>query len=318
MRHLLLLISFSMSCWLTSGQVVLSYEFNNSLNETNGLGPALTILGTEGIFVEDTLNEIGSSTKWVYRFDINCGLQFNNTQADGFLGKSYTIELYFLFDELTSWKRVVDWKNRKTDNGAYVYYGQLNFYPYIYSEEAPVLPGEYTYYVVTRDSVSQEVILYTDGLNQIQFTDEYSDAILDNEQVLNFFHDDLVVPDEASSGTVAMLKLYNYVLDTATIRQHFQNLTSQVYGISESDAPHSLNVFPNPASDILHVGFSDMRDKETCLIRLSTLSGKKLISQVTSGDKIAVIDITRLINGCYILEVSTRTNQFHEKVIIQH
>jgi len=136
--------------------------------------------------------------------------------------------------------------------------------------------------------------------------------------VLNFFHDDLVVPDEASSGTVAMLKLYNYVLDTATISQHFHNLTSQVYGIGEPDDDHSLNVFPNPASDVLRIGLSDLKTKETCLIRLTTLTGKEVISRVNPSDRIADIDITMLISGCYILEVSIGTKQFHRKVIVQH
>ena len=144
--------------FLAKGQGVLRYHFENSLSEATGAGPVLTVLGNEGIYVLDTLNEISNKTKIVYRFEKNNGFQFDN--SSNFIKKTYTIELYFVFDELTSWKRVVDWKNRKTDHGAYVYYGELNFYPYVYSDDAPVFAGEYTYYVVTRDSTTNLVKIY--------------------------------------------------------------------------------------------------------------------------------------------------------------
>ena len=151
MKIIPITIIFALGTLFLQGQSVLRYNFNNSLVETNGVGPTMTVLGNQGVYEIDTLNEISGKTKTVYRFEKNSGFQFDNAASGNFLGSTYTIELYFVFDELQSWKRVIDWKNRKTDNGAYVYYGELNFYPYVYSGEAPVLPGEYTYYVVTRD-----------------------------------------------------------------------------------------------------------------------------------------------------------------------
>lgn len=96
MKTLYLLTTTLFLSLLLHGQSVLHYEFENSLLEVNGNGPTLTILGNEGVFVEDTLNEIGSAKKWVYRFEKNSGLQFNNSSAGNFLGEDYTIELYFV------------------------------------------------------------------------------------------------------------------------------------------------------------------------------------------------------------------------------
>ena len=78
-------------------------------------------LDTMGMYVLDTLNEIGNQIRIVYRFRKNAGVQFNNTLAGNFLGQSYSIELYFVFDDLSSWKRVIDWKNRTSDHGAYIH-----------------------------------------------------------------------------------------------------------------------------------------------------------------------------------------------------
>jgi len=191
-KTLLFLISLAIGISV-SAQSTLDHNFNNSLNEVNTAAPGLTVLGTQGNFVTDTLNEIAGSNKTVYRFERNNGLQFNNVAAGNFLGETYTIELYFVFDELSSWKRVVDWKNRKTDRGAYVYYGQLNFYPILYSGEAPVEAGEYTYYVNTRNAATKNVLIYTDADVKINFTDSNDDAVIDEDGILNFFYDDLAV-----------------------------------------------------------------------------------------------------------------------------
>ena len=130
----LLFVSLVFS-WHAEAQQVLFYNFENTLQEASGNGPELTVLGNQGIFEVVTLDEIEQKTKTVYRFEKNSGLQFNNVAAGNFVGEGYTIEIYFEFDELSSWKRVVDWKNRKTDWGAYVYNGELNFYNILYSEE---------------------------------------------------------------------------------------------------------------------------------------------------------------------------------------
>lgn len=130
MKKITLFLLFVSAITMAFSQQVRYYNFENTLNEVSGLSPALAILGEQGSFVLDTLNEVNQNTKTVYRFTRNSGLQFNNVAAGNFLGDNYTIEIYFVFDELSSWKRVVDWKNRKTDWGAYVYYGELNFYHY--------------------------------------------------------------------------------------------------------------------------------------------------------------------------------------------
>ncbi len=233
MKKLLLFLYLIVLGTAISAQSVLSYNFNNSLNEAGGTGPALTVLGITGNFVTDTLSEIENNNKTVYRFEKNNGVQFNNVAAGNFLGQTYTIELYFVFDELSSWKRVVDWKNRKTDAGAYVFNGKLNFYPYLYSNEAPVAAGEYTYYVITRDSASKNVLIYTDAEVKINFTDNNNDAVIDGDGVLNFFYDDLSVQNEASSGAVAMLKLYNYALDSTAIRDNWNQIGSNVLGLNK-------------------------------------------------------------------------------------
>jgi OmpA-OmpF porin, OOP family len=320
MKKISVLFTLVLSVHCIQAQSVLYYDFENTLNEATVAGPTLTVLGEEGEFRIDTLDKINQSTKMVYQFGVNSGFQFSNTEADGFLGHSYTIELYMKFDELDSWKRVVDWKNRKSDYGAYIYYGRLNFYPYQYSDEVPVAPGEYTYYVITRDSASQELLIYTDAEVKISFIDVYGDALLDEDQVLNFFHDDLVVPNEASSGTVAMLKIYSYTMDSTSIQNNYNEIGSQVFSVPEVGKSAQVNVYPNPASDKLWLDFSGFDKSEQVNIRLMNVCGQSVLTNrlTATGSAMVQLELPELSNGIYILKVESAKNVFSTKVLISH
>jgi hypothetical protein len=284
----------------------------------NTAAPSLTVLGTQGNFVTDTLNEIAGSNKTVYRFERNNGVQFNNAAAGNFLGETYTIELYFVFDELSSWKRVVDWKNRKTDKGAYVYYGELNFYNFIYSEEAPVRAGEYTYYVITRDAASKNVLIYTDAEVKINFTDSNDEAVIDGDGVLNFFYDDIAVPNEASSGAVALLKLYNYALDSTVISERWEQLGSSVFGINEiAKSNIRVNVYPNPVSDILNLNLSAFPHQSEARIQVVNEIGQVVLSKTISINIPSYnLPVNDFKKGLYTVVIETNSEVARTKFIV--
>lgn len=320
MKNSYLFIIIMLSSFVIYGQSVLHYEFNNSLTEVNGNGPELTVLGQEGVFVQDTLLEIGSAEKRVYRFEANSGFHFDNTASGNFLGEQYTIELYFVFDYLDSWKRVVDWKNRTSDNGAYVYYGELNFYPYEYSEDAPVNENEYTYYVITRDKASKELIIYTDAINQVSFIDNGGDALLSTDNMLNFFHDDLIVPDEASSGAVAMLKLYNYTLDSATIAQKYGDLAGNVFAVSENRKENvSMNAFPNPVSDNFTLDLSGFSENEKIKISVVNVIGLRVLQfeHFTGTNGRINVLVHDLQSGIYFIQAESQGQLATRRIMIR-
>ncbi len=320
MRKSYLFVVIMLSSFVMYGQSVLHYEFNNSLTDVNGNGPELTVLGTDGVFVQDTLLEIGSAEKRVYRFEANSGFQFDNTAAGNFLGEQYTIELYFVFDYLDSWKRVVDWKTRTSDNGAYVYYGELNFYPYQYSADAPVLENEYTYYVITRNADSQELIIYADAINQISFIDTGGDGLLSTDNMLNFFHDDLVVPNEASSGAVAMLKLYNYALDSATIVQKYEDLAGNVFAVNENRKETvSMNAFPNPVSDNFTLDLSGFSENEKINISVVNVIGIKVLQfeHFTGANDRISVSVSNLQSGIYFIQAESQGQLATRRIMIQ-
>lgn len=318
MKKITLFLLFVSAITMAFSQQVRYYNFENTLNEVSGLSPALAILGEQGSFVLDTLNEVNQNTKTVYRFTRNSGLQFNNVAAGNFLGDNYTIEIYFVFDELSSWKRVVDWKNRKTDWGAYVYYGELNFYNILYSQEAPVVAGEYTYYVITRTAATGKVLIYTDAEVKIDFVDSGGHALIDQDGVLNFFHDDLVVPNEASAGAVAMIKLYDYPLTETEITQNWESLGSQVFGIGRPVERVAAPVYPNPARHGFTADLSRFSQEKPVVIHLYNQEGR-LICMITSGSGDGRIEIGTgiLPPGLYLLKAVQDNLEAVSRVIVR-
>jgi outer membrane protein OmpA-like peptidoglycan-associated protein len=87
--------------------------------------------------------------------------------------------------------------------------------------------------VVSRDAKTQQLKMYVDGESKVQFTDKFDQGVIDDDGVLNFFFDDLIVKEEASEGAVAMIKIYDYVVDPATIKRGFLLLNE---GITKSIA----------------------------------------------------------------------------------
>ncbi|WP_165933400.1 OmpA family protein [Arundinibacter roseus] len=220
----LLLIPFSG----VFAQKELTYDFSKGLSSTDSTGPSLLPLGEPGKFVEEVLPELGKKKRIVYQFEENSGLQFDNSSADGFLNGSFTIEIYFRLRDLESWKRVLDFKNRQSDNGCYIYEGRLNFFNFATGEKAPVKPNEYVHYVFSRDVETHEIKMYVDGESKVAFRDPGDEAVLGKDQVLNFFQDDLIARNEASSGAVALIRLYDRVMTPVLVRQQFQQLARTI------------------------------------------------------------------------------------------
>jgi OmpA-OmpF porin, OOP family len=204
------------------------YNFQNNLDESAGKFPTLKVLGQLGEFKEEVIPQLNNVKRPVYVFEKNWGLQLDDKAAGGFFKGSFSIEIYFRFSDLASWRRVIDFKNRKTDNGCYIYDGKLNFYNFAVGERAPVRANKYTHYVFSRDVATKQIKMYVDGLSKVEFSDRTDDGVVDEDGVLNFFYDDLIVKDEASEGAVALIKIYDYVVDPMLVKKNFEQLNTTV------------------------------------------------------------------------------------------
>lgn len=177
------------------------YELNNSLADTMG-GPALVNLG-------------GSLTASNYQFEANQGLSLS-----GVLGSVYTIDTVVSLDAVDGWRKLVDFKALAPDDGFYVYYSNLNFYPVI-GGTAAVNAGQWAQVTLTRDAAGLTAG-YVNGVQQWQFDDSVTQRATFSEPdgVAHFFIDDVATGQlEVSGGKVDYIAIYDSALSAAEVGQ---------------------------------------------------------------------------------------------------
>ncbi len=291
-------------------QNTIGYFFENNLKANDPSFPNLIVLGRQGVFLQDPLPELDGMKKIAYQFERNCGVQFDNAEAGNFIKDSYTIEIYFRFDKLNSWKRVIDFKNRKTDWGCYIFNGKLNFYNLLVSEKAPVNENEYTHYTISRDGQTNKVKIYADGVSKIEFTDTDKHAEIDAEQKLNFFFDDLKVTDEASAGAVVMIKISNYVISPENIKNDFESLKNNIL----DTAPMTKGTTPT-LDPLLHKTILDVKNIENktpiAEFTYSIKNGTEVIAGGNSNSK-SHLTLSLPQNSKYIITIKSKGYVTHE------
>ncbi|TDE18446.1 OmpA family protein [Dyadobacter psychrotolerans] len=289
-------------CFPSYSQNQWTYDFNNGLNAIESGGPALKVLGVPGKYVKEPIPDVKDLFRTTYRFEKNSGLQFNNAETEGFLNKSFTVEVYFKLDTLGSWKRVLDFKNRKSDYGSYIYDGKLNFYDFAISEKAPVRAKQYIHYVYSRDFETKTIKMYINGLAKLEFKDPGTEGVLDQDQVLNFFQDDLIANHESSSGSVALIRVYDRVMTPVFVRRSYQTISKVKQ--PEIVAEKKVEVEVKPA-----VTAEPVKDANLVTVSGKVFDGRNLqavenvdVSVRDSKDD-ALVAQTKTVNGTYQVQL---------------
>lgn len=170
------------------------YNLNGTLADSLG-GPSLTqvaggILGGTG-----------------FTFPANEGLSLvGAVDTSG----PYSIEIVFSFDQVGGYRRILDFKNRTSDSGFYTLNGNLNFFPVVTAATTTVAAGTTVNVLLTRSAAGQ-VNGYVNTDFSFSFVDATGLATTLTDQLL-FFVDDLVVQNEASSGFVDRIRIFDQVL----------------------------------------------------------------------------------------------------------
>lgn len=209
----------------------LEFTFNGTFDESQASVQPLNVLGT-GNFITDTIQNLSCIPRTVYHFNTNSGVQFDNNASGNFMSANYSVELYFSFDSDAGFRRILDFNNQTADSGLYSTSGSVQFYDAITINNPIFSGGNYGHLVLTRDSVTEEVSIFLNGMLGGVFLDTGQIATLDTSGVLNLFQDDLVFGGEASSGNIALFSVYNAVLSMQEVSDRYDQLRSALDLIS--------------------------------------------------------------------------------------
>jgi hypothetical protein len=173
------------------------YQLNNSLADTQG-GPDLT--SNSG-----TLSQAGG-----YAFGANKGPSLTGAIN----ASNYSILMDFSIANTNGYRKLIDFKDKSVDRGLYNQNGGLNFYLSAANTNIGLNPNTLARLVLTRDSSTQQVTGYVNGVQQISFTDSGNDAVF-SSNVAHFFQDDNATGGgEASAGFLSKLSIYDGALSS--------------------------------------------------------------------------------------------------------
>jgi hypothetical protein len=168
-----------------------TFDLNNSYASNENPGVVLTPLG-------GTLGATG------YTFGPNQGLSLPGTD----IGSVYNIEMTFSLSDLGGYRKIIDFKNRTSDNGLYVYLSTLAFFDYPPFGPAGTISPSTLVTVDLSRTASGNVIGYVNGVQQFTFADTLGDGLVPAGDSLLFFVDDLATGGtESSAGFVDRIQI---------------------------------------------------------------------------------------------------------------
>ncbi len=214
MKPIVVFLLFIVSCNLSAQNQAL-YYFDKEFKEFTGKYPPLQVVGNKGKFEEEVVEKFGKKKRQVYRFPINSGLTFDNTKKQGLITGSYGIEMYF-----------------KYDDGSMLLYNQL------LGDDLATKQGKYVHLVTTRNQKTKQVIVFIDGKLRFDFIDAENKMEMVKDSEVSFFADS---GRTTTSGTVAMIKLYDFFIDTTIAQNLFKVFTET----SEVNKNSPLGVLQN-------------------------------------------------------------------------
>lgn len=77
-----------------------------------------------------------------------------------------------------------------------------------------------------------------------------------------------------------------------------------------------LNVYPNPANNMLNIEFDSQFEKENATISISNMLGKEVIAINNITSNKTSIDVSSLVNGIYFVNTNVEGNVSTEKIVI--
>ena len=231
------------------------YRFGGTLASSVGTPPLLGLINAGQAF---GVQVVDGAMRHTLSWPAGAGLRLQPT-AGVFSSGQYSVVLLVKFDNVSSWRRVLDFKQGTSDNGFYLYNGALELYPSSGSSSVCVASQTWQQLVLTRDATGQMAV-YCDGVVRLSFTDSAGNAVASGGE-LRFFKDD---GTEETSGAVCRIRVYATALSAAEVAALDRGGTVAVPSMtvqpqSQTVAVGSNAVFTASATSLLALSYQWQR-----------------------------------------------------------
>ncbi len=189
--------------------------------------------GSAGAFGTQTLTTATGScgVATAFCFNTGCGLKYPNPS---YITNQYTIHLFFKFNTITGYSRIIDFSSSTSDNGIYLLNNCLNFYPTGNVGTCVFLANTYYLYTFVRNSAGT-VTAYINGTLFTTYADASNNYVLpSNTSPITFFRDDNAVPCEAKAGCIKYASITSGTSTAAQVSTVWTNICSVVLPVELS------------------------------------------------------------------------------------
>ncbi len=272
--------------------LVADYQFQTVRSSSVGTPPALTDVSANTFDTSD----IDDSNRIALFFNQGSGLKLAPTTGV-IPNQTYTIVLLFSYNDVSNFRRILDFKNGTSSGGLIFDNGRLAFAfaNSFFLKSGTAVFGQNTFVqvVVTRNS-SGVVNCYANGLFQFSFPDTNNDAVIDSNNTLFFFRP-RPGTDSGSAGKVARIRLYNDVLSPSQITSldRLPNLSPGCPSVSDLDPAIGLpgsnfNINGSGLAGIISIKFPN--DLAATIV---SNNGTQLKAQVPVGAKTGTLTLSK-------------------------
>jgi hypothetical protein len=227
--RILMAFCLFLTCSVLRTQPLHEYFFNNNLNGTAGgptLSQSLACGATNGSFGIQTIttNAGPCVVDTAFCFNDGGGISYANPS---YITNQYTINVFFKFNTIGGWSRIIDFSNSTADAGIYWLTDCLNFYPNGNVGPCPYFVAN-LYYLLTfvRNGATGVISVYVNGA----LFGTYNDSVTNlyrcatNTTPIVFFRDDNVVQCEAQPGCVKYISITSAALTAAQVFNIWTNI----------------------------------------------------------------------------------------------
>lgn len=237
----------------------------------------------------------------VARFSRNGGFTLKS-----FVQDIYSVELVFRLDSVTGRRRIIDFSNGTSDAGLYCDNGCLSFY----GIPGPVgpCPGAFN----TTDF--QHLVITSGFGGRVYLNGQFVASVSDNtvyivgaapNDSIRFFHDDAIVPNEASSGEVALIRVVDQALALGEVSDSYYTFCSRLAsGLAETPEAPAFTLSPNPTDQgvLLRTVFAPSGSTHATLYNAHGALQRTWTLQHSTSEWLS---LDGLPAGVYVLELTT-------------
>ncbi len=220
----------------------------------------------------------------------------------------YTNEYIFDFGKSSTQRMYLQQKHDVSD----LYFCFVNGDTEVSLETTKMSIYKWTHIVIT---IGEDgIALYVNG----ELADKSSSVVSpeDIEPMFNYIGRGQSSDEKLFSGYVDDFRIYNYVISASEIEEISEDTSTDIDD-SDADFENLMNVWPQPADNVLNISYNSNTSDEVC-VKMYNIQGALVEQNCSANQDGLTIDVSYLSAGIYILIVSSGEDYWTKKVVVKH